>query len=224
MNESEKKGTFLHNVRQSVLVTLTLLVLCGLGFPVVLSGLSALFFPSQAKGSLVEVNGEAVGAKHVGQEFTEDYFMKGRPSAYHYNTYYEDEEGNRYYNDGSEFAGLGSGSSNYAPSNPALTERVEADMEAFLEANPDVAREDIPADLMTASGSGLDPHISPEAAAIQIPALAKASGLSEETLQEIVAENTTGKLLGVFGEETVNVLGVNIGIAQAMGLIEAEAQ
>ena len=83
MNESEKKGTFLHNVRQSVLVTLTLLVLCGLGFPVVLSGLSALFFPSQAKGSLVEVNGEAVGAKHVGQEFTEDYFMKGRPSAYH---------------------------------------------------------------------------------------------------------------------------------------------
>ena len=97
-------------------------------------------------------------------------------------------------------------------------------MEAFLEANPDVAREDIPADLMTASGSGLDPHISPEAAAIQIPALAKASGLSEETLQEIVAENTTGKLLGVFGEETVNVLGVNIGIAQAMGLIEAEAQ
>ena len=224
MNESEKKGMFLHNVRQSVLVTLVLLVLCGLGFPVVLSGLSAVIFPSQAKGSLVEVNGEAVGAKYVGQEFTEDYFMKGRPSAYHYNTYYEDEEGNQFYNDGSEFAGLASGSSNYAPSNPALTERVEADMEAFLEANPGVARENIPADLMTASGSGLDPHISPEAAAIQIPALAKASGLSEETLQEIVAENTTGKLLGVFGEETVNVLGVNIGIAQAMGLIEAEAQ
>lgn len=224
MNESEKKGTFLHNVRQSVLVTLVLLVLCGLGFPVVLSGLSAVIFPSQAKGSLVEVNGEAVGANYVGQEFTEDYFMKGRPSAYHYNTYYEDEEGNQFYNDGSDFAGLSSGSSNYAPSNPALAERVEADIAAFLEANPGVAREDIPADLMTASGSGLDPHISPEAAAIQIPALAEASGLSEETLEQIVADNTTGKLLGVFGEETVNVLGVNLGIAQAMGLIEEGAQ
>ena len=81
--------------------------------------------------------------------------MKGRPSAYNYNTYYEDDQGNQYYNDGSEFAGLSSGSNNYAPSNPALTERVEADIEAFLEANPDVKREDIPADLMTASGSGL---------------------------------------------------------------------
>ena len=224
MKESEKKGMFLHNVRQSVLVTLVLLILCGLVFPVVLSGLSAVIFPSQSKGSLVEVNGEAVGAKYVGQEFTEDYFMKGRPSAYHYNTYYEDGEGSRFYNDGSEFAGLASGSNNYAPSNPALAERVEADIEAFLEANPTISREDIPADLMTASGSGLDPHISPEAAAIQIPALAEASGLSEETLKEIVADNTTGKLLGVFGEETVNVLGVNLGIARAMGLIEESAQ
>ena len=219
MKESVKKGTFLHNVRQSVLVTLVLLILCGLAFPAVLSGLSAVLFPSQAKGSLVEVDGQAVGAKYVGQEFTEDYFMKGRPSAYHYNTYYEDEEGNQFYNDGSEFAGLGSGSNNYAPSNPALAERVEADIEAFLEANPDVAREDIPADLVTASGSGLDPHISPEAAAVQIPALAEASGLSEEELRQIVADNTTGKLLGVFGEETVNVLGVNLDIAKAMGLV-----
>ena len=224
MKESEKKGTFLHNVRQSVLVTLVLLILCGLAFPAVLSGLSAVLFPSQAKGSLVEVDGQAVGAKYVGQEFTEDYFMKGRPSAYHYNTYYEDGEGNQYYNDGSEFAGLASGSSNYAPSNPTLAERVEADIEAFLEANPDVAREDIPADLVTASGSGLDPHISPEAAAVQIPALAEASGLSQETLEQIVADNTTGKLLGVFGEETVNVLGVNLEIARAMGLIGDRAQ
>ena len=146
--------------------------------------------------------------------------MKGRPSAYHYNTYYEDEQGNQYYNDGSAFAGLSSGSNNYAPSNPALTERVEADIEAFLEANPDVKREDIPADLMTASGSGLDPHITPESARIQIPALAVASGLSEEKLEQIVADNTEGKLLGIFGEETVNVLGVNLDIAKAMDLVE----
>ena len=219
MNETTNQRKFLRNVRQSVLVTLVLLLLCGLVFPVVLSGISAVIFPSQANGSMITVNGEAVGAEYVGQEFTEDYFMKGRPSAYHYNTYYEDEEGNQYYNDGSEFAGLSSGSNNYAPSNPALTERVEADIEAFLEKNPGLTREDIPTDLMTASGSGLDPHISPMSAEIQIPRIVEASGLSEDVVRQIIADNTNGKTLGVFGEETVNVLGVNVDIAQAMGLV-----
>lgn len=219
MNETTNKNAFFCGLRQSLVVTLILLLLCGLAFPVLLSGISAVIFPSQANGSLVYANGQAVGAENIGQDFTEPYFMKGRPSAYNYNTYYEDEQGNQYYNDGSEFAGLSSGSNNYAPSNPALTERVEADIEAFLEANPDVKREDIPADLMTASGSGLDPHITPESARIQIPALATASGLSEEELEQIVADNTEDKLFGIFGEETVNVLGVNLDIAKAMGLV-----
>lgn len=213
------KKAMLRNIRQALVVTLVLLLLCGFAFPVLLSGLSGLLFPHQAGGSLVTADGKAVGAKLVGQEFTEAYFMKGRPSAYHYNTYYTDEQGSRFYNDGSEFAGLGSGSNNYAPSNPALTQRVEADIEAFLAENPGVAREDIPADLMTASGSGLDPHISPAAAQVQLPAIAEASGLSPERLAQIVADNTEEKLLGVFGEETVNVLGVNLDIALAMGLI-----
>lgn len=220
MNDTSNKNRFLHNIRQAVVVTLVLLLICGLIFPVALSGLSAVLFPYQAGGSLVEADGKAVGATYVGQEFTQDYFMKGRPSAYHYNTYYEDADGNQFYNDGTEFAGLASGSNNYAPSNTALTERVEADIQAFLEAHPDVKREDIPTDLMTASGSGLDPHISPASAALQIPDLAKASGLSEEQLQQIVADNTTDKVLGIFGEKTVNVLGVNLDIAQAMGLVE----
>lgn len=219
MNETANKNAFFHGLRQSLAVTLILLLLCGFVFPVLLSGISTVIFPSQANGSLVYADGQAVGAANVGQDFTEPYFMKGRPSAYNYNTYYKDEQGNQYYNDGSAFAGLSSGSNNYAPSNPALTERVEADIEAFLEANPDVKREDIPADLMTASGSGLDPHITPESARIQIPALAAASGLSEEKLEQIVADNTEGKLLGIFGEETVNVLGVNLDIAKAMGLV-----
>ena len=210
MNETTNKNVFFHGLRQALIVTLLLLLLCGFVFPVLLSGISTVIFPSQANGSLVYADGQAVGAANVGQDFTEPYFMKGRPSAYHYNTYYEDEQGNQYYNDGSEFAGLSSGSNNYAPSNPALTERVEDDIEAFLEANPDVKREDIPADLMTASGSGLDPHITPESARIQIPALAAASGLSEEQLEQIVADHTEGKLLGIFGEETVNVLKVNL--------------
>lgn len=219
MNETTNKNAFLRGLRQSLVITFLLLLLCGFVFPVLLTGISAVIFPSQANGSLVYADGQAVGAENVGQDFTEPYFMKGRPSAYNYNTYYEDEQGNRYYNDGSEFAGLSSGSNNYAPSNPALTERVEADIEVFLEANPDVKREDIPADLMTASGSGLDPHITPESARIQIPALAAASGLSEEKLEQIVADNTEGKLFGIFGEETVNVLGVNLDIAKVMGLV-----
>ena len=206
-------------MRQAVVVTLLLLFLCGFAFPVVLSGISAVIFPSQAHGSLVTADGTPVGAAHVGQEFTKPYFMKTRPSAYHYNTYYEDAQGNQFYNDGTEFSGLGSGSNNYAPSNPALVERVQADIEAFLDANPGVRREDIPADMVTASGSGLDPHISPQAAQIQIPALAEASGLSQQELEQIVADNTQGKLLGIFGEETVNVLGVNLDIAESMGLI-----
>lgn len=210
---------FLHGTRQAVSVTVVLMLICGLLFPCLLTGLSSVLFPRQAGGSLITVNGTAVGAEHVGQEFTQDCYMWSRPSAYHYNVYTESEDGRKYYNDGTEFGGLASGSNNYAPSNPALVERVEADMEAFLAKNPDVEREDIPTDLLTASGSGLDPHISPESAQIQLPRIAQASGLSEESLQEIVERNTTGKLLGVFGEKTVNVLKVNIEIAQAMGTL-----
>lgn len=210
---------FLHGTRQAVSVTVVLMLICGLLFPCLLTGLSSVLFPHQAGGSLITVNGTAVGAEHVGQEFTQDCYMWSRPSAYHYNVYTEGEDGAKYYNDGTEFGGLASGSNNYAPSNPALVERVEADMEAFLEKNPGIKREDIPTDLLTASGSGLDPHISPASAQIQLPRIAQASGLSEESLQEIVKRNTTGKLLGVFGEETVNVLKVNIEIAQAMGTL-----
>ncbi len=219
MKDSVKR--FLHNGRQAVLVTVVLMVICGFLFPVLLTGLSSLIFPHQAGGSLITAGGKTVGAEHVGQEFTQDYYMWSRPSAYHYNVYQEDEDGAQYYNDGTEFPGLGSGSNNYAASNPALTERVEADMETFLEKNPDVKKEDIPTDLLTASGSGLDPHISPESAEIQIPRIAKASGLSEDTIRDIVKRNTDGKLFGMFGADGVNVLGVNIEIAQNMGILES---
>lgn len=222
MKESVKG--ILHGGRQAVMVTVVLMLLCGLLFPLLLTGLSSLFFPHQAGGSLIEVNGQAVGAKNVGQEFTQDYYLWSRPSAYHYNVYVEDADGNQFYNDGTEFAGLGSGSNNYAPSNPDLAARVEADIQNFLEKNPDVKREDIPTDLLTASGSGLDPHISPESAEVQIPRIVEASGLSEDTVRQIIKDHTGGKLLGVFGDETVNVLLVNIDIAQAMGLIPSEAE
>lgn len=207
---------FWRGARQAVLVSVVLMLICGFLFPVVLTGISGVIFPSQAKGSLVEVDGEAVGSKLVGQEFTEDYFLWSRPSAYHYNVYTEDEEGNQTYSDGSEFAGLSFGSNNYAPSNPDLSDRVEKDMATFLERNPGVSEEDVPTDLLTASGSGLDPHITPESADIQVPRIAEASGLSEDQVSQIIADHTDGKLFGIFGGETVNVLEVNIDIADAM--------
>lgn len=213
MNHQKSFFTFIH---QAVVMTVSLLVLCGLIYPVILSVLSAVIFPEQAQGSMVEQDGKVVGMTYVGQEFTEDYFMKGRPSAYHYNIYMKDKDGNQLYNDGTEFLGLSSGSNNYAASNPALEERVKQDINIFLEKNPTISLEEIPTDLMTASASGLDPHISPAAAAIQIPGLAEASGLSQNELKEIVRQNTQGRLAGVFGEPIVNVLGVNCAIADAM--------
>lgn len=213
---------FLHNARQAVVVSLVLMLVCGLLFPALLTGLSGLFFPHQAGGSLIEVNGKAVASENVGQEFLQDYYMWSRPSAYHYNVYKENEDGTKTYQDGEEFPGIGSGSNNYAPSNPELVKRVEEDIAKFLEKNPDVKREDIPTDLLTASGSGLDPHISPESAEIQIPRIAEASGLSEEELRSIVKKHTSGKLLGIFGEDTVNVVRVNIDIGMAMGIIDGK--
>ena len=216
----ERFKSLLHPLRQAFSVTIILMLICGLGYPLFMNGLSGILFPTQANGNLVMVNGKAIGSKYVGQEFTEDCFMKGRPSAVHYNTYLENADGTKVYSDGTPFVGLTSGSANYGPSNPLLTQRVQEDMEGFLAKNPDIKKEDIPTDLMTASGSGLDPHISPASAAVQLPAISEVSGLSMETLEQIVENNTTGKFLGIFGEETVNVLGVNVEIAKAMGLIE----
>lgn len=215
----ESGSGFWKNLRQMVMVTVILMLVCGLGFPMLLTGISALLFPKQANGNLITVDGKTVGSVSVGQEFTQDYFLWSRPSAYHYNVYTETEDGQKYYLDGTEFTGLASGSQNYGPSNPALAERVEGDIQNFLEKNPEVTREEIPTDLLTASGSGLDPHISPMAAQIQVPRIAQASGLTEEKVQEIIQNHTTGKLLGIFGEETVNVLQVNVEIAQCMGIL-----
>ncbi|MEG2222675.1 MAG: potassium-transporting ATPase subunit C, partial [Oscillospiraceae bacterium] len=101
----------------------------------------------------------------------------------------------------------------------ALTERVQGDMDAFLAAHPGLTAAELPGDLFTASGSGLDPDISPAAATVQLPGLAASTGLSEKVLAEMVADNTTGKFLGIFGEDRVNVLGVNLAIARALDFI-----
>lgn len=212
----ERLKTSLSSVRNAFMVTLILLLVCGFGYPLLLTGFAQLAFPHQANGSIITLDGKAVGSELVGQDFTEDYFMKCRPSAVNYNTYTAEQKAS------GEYTGVSSGSKNYGPSNPDLAARVQADMAAFLEKNPQVTKQDIPTDLLTASGSGLDPHISPASASVQLAKLSEASGLSLDVLKEIVANHTEGKVMGVFGEDRVNVLGVNIDIAQKMGLIPAQ--
>ncbi len=208
-----KLKSALGSIKKAGLVTLVLMVLCGLFYPLALTGLSMVFFPHQAKGSVIEVDGVAVGSTLVGQQFTDPRFLWGRPSAVGYNTYTEAEK------EAGDYTGPASGSQNYAPTNPALIQRVTADMAAFLAANPQVRREDIPTDLLTASGSGLDPHISPDSAAIQIPRLVQSTGLSQARLEEIIQNHTQGKLLGIFSEAHVNVLLVNLDIARELGIL-----
>jgi K+-transporting ATPase ATPase C chain len=203
----------LNRIKRPFMVTFALLLICGLIYPMLLTGISQVIFPKKANGSQIIIDGEAVGSELIGQDFTDSRFMKGRPSAVNYNTYTkEDKESGNY-------TGVSSGSKNYAPTNPDLAKRVQDDIAKFLDENPTIIKEDIPTDLLTASGSGLDPHISSSSAAVQIPALAVATGLSEEMLAEIVKNNTQGRFLGIFGEETVNVLKVNLDIAKELRII-----
>lgn len=200
-------------LRIAAVFSIVMLIICGLIYPLATTGISQLLFKNQANGGIIYVDGNAVGSKLIGQDFTDARFMKCRPSAVNYNTYTKED-----LEDGS-YGGVSTGSKNFAPTNPDLIKRIEADMEAFLKANPSVEKSDIPADLLTASGSGLDPHVSPKSAAIQISALSVTTGLSEDALSEIVENNTNGKFLGVFGEETVNVLGVNLEIAKQLKIV-----
>jgi len=199
-------------IQKSIGVSIALMILCGLIYPLVMTGISQLILNKQANGSMIVVDGKEVGSELIGQSFTDPKFFRGRVSSVNYNTY--TEEDTKPGEDGkAAYSGVGSGSQNLAPSNEALQERVEKDIEDFLEAHPGVKKEDIPTDLLTSSGSGLDPNISPKAAEIQIPAVSKASGISETDLKKLINKYTEGKSLGVFGEPRVNILKVNIEIA-----------
>ena len=167
-----------------------------------LTGIAQSIFPYQANGSLVEVDGEVVGSTLVGQDFTDERLFHCRPSAYHYNTYTPEEK--------DTFSGVASGSDNYAVTNPKLEKRLNEDIEQFLKENPTISKEEIPSDIITASGSGLDPHISVEAANVQIDRIVKNNDISEEKVKELINQHTQHKLFGIFGEETVNVLELNL--------------
>lgn len=192
-------------IKKAFFVSITLMILCGVIYPLLMTGISQLIFNKQANGSIIKVDGKEVGSELIGQNFTEPEFFKGRVSAVNYNTYTKASN---------DYSGVSSGSQNLAPSSDALKERVEKDINDFLAANPGVKREDIPTDLLTSSGSGLDPDISPASAKIQIPAVSKASGISEDDLKKMVDKYTEGRSFGLFGEPRVNVLKLNLEIAQ----------
>lgn len=202
-------------IKTSLLLAAVFMLLCGVIYPLAVTGIGQIFFNNKANGSLVSFNGKAAGSKLLGQKFTDARFFTGRPSAVNYNTYTgADTKADK--NGKVNYSGVSSGGSNLAPSNKALTDRVKKDMEEFLKTHPTLKEKDIPTDLLTASGSGLDPDISPEAAKVQIDAVSKASGISKAELQAMVDKYTSGRSFGVFGEPRVNVLMVNLGIAQEL--------
>lgn len=173
----------------SLRLTLLTFLLCGLAYPLCLTGIAQLFFPHQANGSLIAQSGSAL----VGQRFEGPEWFRGRVSSIGYRA-------------------ESSGASNYGPTNRALLDRVASDAVAFRAANPSVGRSPIPVDLLTQSGSGLDPHLSQAAALLQLPRVAKARGLEESRVKALLDEMTERPDLGIFGEARVNVLRLNLAL------------
>jgi potassium-transporting ATPase KdpC subunit len=194
----------LREIRPAIVLVIALTVITGLVYPLAMTGIAGLVFPSQAAGSLIERDGKVVGSALIGQEFTSDGFFHGRPSA----TVTPDPQDStktvpKPYN------AANSGGSNLGPTNKALIDRVSEDVEKLKKENPSAA---VPIDLVTTSGGGLDPDISPEAALFQVPRIAKARNLSEDRVRQLVNENMAGRFVGLIGEPRVNVLALNLAL------------
>ena len=180
--------------------TLVTLVLTGIAYPLVMTGLAGLLFPQQARGSLVaDAKGKVVGSELIGQAFANPAYFQGRPSAA-----------------GSGYDATASSGSNLGPTSAKLRDRVKQDVERLQKENPE-APGPIPAELVTASASGLDPHLSPGAAQWQVPRVAKARGVSPERVLAVLYDFTQGRQLGIFGEPRVNVLEVNLALDRQFG-------
>lgn len=189
----------MNQIKITIFATIVLTILFGLAYPLLFTGLAQVVFPHQANGSLITVNGKVVGSELIGQSFTKPEYFHGRPSAAGKNGY----------------DATSSGGSNLGPTNKALIDRVNADVQKFRAENPSY-KGPIPSDLLTASGSGLDPHISPASAEAQVARVAAARGVSADRISELVAKHTEGRQWGVFGEPRVNVLRLNVDLDQTI--------
>ena len=194
----------LKEIRPAIVFILALTLITGLLYPLVITGVAGVIFPYQAQGSLIEKDGKVVGSALIGQVFADDKYFHGRPSA----TNTPDPKDSTKTVDAPYNAANSSGS-NLGPTNKALIDRVKGDVDKLKEENPSAA---LPIDLVTTSGSGLDPHISPQAALFQVPRVAKARNLPEDRVRELLQEHTEGRFLGLLGEPRVNVLALNLAL------------
>ena len=188
----------LKELRPAILITFVLTIITGILYPLAVTGVAQAMFHNKANGSLIERNGKVIGSEIIGQSFAKPEYFHPRPSQNSYDA-------------------ANSGGSNLGPTNPALADRLKKDGEAFRKENPDFSGP-IPADAITASGSGLDPEISPANALAQVARVAKARGVSADNLRSLVESNTARRDLAVLGEPRVNVLKLNIAVDDAYPL------
>jgi K+-transporting ATPase ATPase C chain len=197
----------LKEIRPAIVFVVALTVITGLLYPFAMTGIAGVVFPYQAQGSLIERDGKVVGSALIGQDFTSAGYFHGRPSA----TVAPDP------NDSTKtvpapYNAANSGGSNLGPTNKALIDRVQGDVEKLQQENPSAQ---VPIDLVTTSGSGLDPDISPAAALFQVPRVAKARNMPEDRVRQLVDEHVEGRTLGFLGEPRINVLALNLALDRA---------
>jgi K+-transporting ATPase ATPase C chain len=197
----------LKEIRPAIILLVALTLITGLAYPLAMTAIAGALFPNQAQGSLIERDGKVVGSALIGQEFKDDKYFHGRPSA----TVTPDPADSTK-TVPAPYNAANSGGSNLGPTSKALNDRVKEDVEKLKAENPSAP---VPVDLVTTSGSGLDPDISPDAALFQVPRVAKARNMPEDRIRQLVTANTQGRLIGLLGEARVNVLALNLALDAA---------
>jgi K+-transporting ATPase ATPase C chain len=197
----------LKEIRPAIIVLVLLTLITGFVYPLALTAIAGVIFPKQAQGSLIENNGKVVGSALIGQEFKEDKYFHGRPSA---TTAPDPADSTKTVP--MPYNAANSGGSNLGPTSKALSDRVKEDVEKLKAENSFAA---VPIDLVTTSASGLDPEISPEGALFQVPRVAKARNMPEDRVRQLVTAHAEGRLIGLLGEPSVNVLELNLALDAA---------
>jgi potassium-transporting ATPase KdpC subunit len=197
----------LKEIRPAIIILVLLTLITGLVYPLAMTAIAGVIFPKQAEGSLIERDGKVVGSALIGQEFKDDKYFHGRPSA---TTTADPADATKTVP--APYNAANSAGSNLGPTSKALNDRVKEDVDKLKAENSNAA---VPIDLVTTSGSGLDPDISPEGALFQVPRVAKARNMPEDRVRQLVTENTQGRLAGLLGEPRVNVLELNLALDRA---------